>query len=494
MSPSTKIHCLPNEVLLEIFDSFRQTFQREHRYEKIWNSSKGWFKLAHVCREWRQVVVTSPSRLHVRLLITVFRSGRSNAIRRLPPLPIVIDHKRGWVGRERSFTVKLQQRLISGLAYPDRVCAIAFDLPGETWDPKPKVLAAVSQTFPALERLELYCPRTFGPTPPPFLTGQAPHLRHLTFLGGVTDFYRILPYTASLVDLTFGLRIFTHSPLETQLLAHLRGMSSLRCLEVQMSMLDCPPKAAPDEREEVLLPTLTSFSFRGSLAVLDALIPGLAAPSLRELRISFPDIRCTFPRAHGHLTSFIRNAGRQFFSAQFGTSKDGILKDAANMVLSTHPHSIDDLPFRIIVSGLRSIPLMGDLFSESLATVEDAFLASSFDIKGLLISQPFEDPVQSYTFFTLFRGAKILRVSPEIAQEIGDIFRNEDLPLNILPSLEEIELTSPCTRIQIDENQVASVPELFKPFVDTRQRAGSHVKVHWTTDQVLPEYFCNTDM
>ena len=115
--PSATIHRLPNDVLLEIFDSFRQLFQLERRYEKIWNSNRGWFKLAHVCQEWREVVLTSPSRLCLRLLITVFRSGRSIAIRRLPPLPIVIDHK----PNTRTWHFKVQQRLISGLAYPD-VC------------------------------------------------------------------------------------------------------------------------------------------------------------------------------------------------------------------------------------------------------------------------------------------------------------------------------------------------------------------------------------
>ena len=107
----------PNEILLEIFDSFRQSLQRERRYENIWNSNKGWFKLAHVCREWRQVVLTSPSRLHVRLLVTIFRSGRSIAIRRLPPLPIIVDHK----PRTGYWHVKVQHRLISGpLAKPNR--------------------------------------------------------------------------------------------------------------------------------------------------------------------------------------------------------------------------------------------------------------------------------------------------------------------------------------------------------------------------------------
>src|SRR6266581_2643183 len=122
LSPRATIRSIPNEVLLEIFVSFRQSFEHEGDYERIWNSNKGWFKLAHVCREWRQIVLTSPSRLHLRLLLTEHRSGRAFAIRRLPPLPIVVDYRSG------AWLAQTQLRMISALSYPDRVCGIAFDM------------------------------------------------------------------------------------------------------------------------------------------------------------------------------------------------------------------------------------------------------------------------------------------------------------------------------------------------------------------------------
>lgn len=260
-------------------------------------------------------------------------------------------------------------------------------------------------------------------------------------------------------------------------------------------MLDGFMRTPTGEREKVLLPTLTSFSFTGSLAILDGLIHGLAAPSLRELHISLSDLPgfySAFLRAPAHITSFIRNAGRQFFSARFDTSKN-----AVNIVMSTHPDSTDGPPFRIVASGLYSISLIDELLSESLATVEDVILASPFDLKGSI--SPFGGPVQSYKFFKSFRNAKILRVSPGIEQGIGDIFHDEGLALDLLPSLEEIELnvsTPSRTPIRTDDNQVASALELelFKPFVDARQQAGQLVKVHWSIDRVLPGYFCDTDI
>jgi len=116
---------LPNDVLLDIFDSYRQIFQHKHHYKRDWNSKHGWFKLAHVCQAWRLVVLTSPSRLHLRLLFTVHhnttRKATAIATGHLPLLPIVVDYS------DRAWAVEAQHQMVSALAhYPDCVCSIAF--------------------------------------------------------------------------------------------------------------------------------------------------------------------------------------------------------------------------------------------------------------------------------------------------------------------------------------------------------------------------------
>ena len=376
--------------------------------------------------------------------------------------------------------------MTSALAYPDRVRGIAVSMQCGQTKHRSKLLAAMNQPFPALESLELRYPYSLEVhSPPPFLTAQTPHLRSLSFTGYSAELYRILPYTTSLVDLTVNLLPATFSPHDTQILVHLQGLSSLRHLKVKTWDVGLPDH--PGGREDVLLPTLTSFSFAGAMALLEALMAGLTAPSLQELRIFVHGIRAILPPTH--LTSFIRNSGRQFFSVQINAPEQGI-----NLVMSTQSHSTDDPPFRIIASGMRSVLLMGDLFSETLATVEDVFLASPFSLESLATSIQYSFP--GHMFFTPFRSAKILRVSPGIEPEVGAMFR-KGLSLDLLPSLEEIELnatTPSCKPIRIDEKEVVSVLELFQPFLDARRQASHPVKVHWNTDQVLPEYFCNTDM
>ena len=481
LSPRATIHSLPNEVLLEIFDSFRRTFQCEREYESTWNSNKGWFKLAHVCQEWRQVVLTSPSRLHVRLHFTKHRSGRAIAIRGLPPLPIVVDYRSG------AWLAKTQIRMISALSYPDRVCGIAFKMFYRQSKHVLKLLAAMDQHFPALESLELHCWGSQLFSQPPFLTARTPHLRSLKFIGHVTELCQVLPYTTSLVELTLGLHTIIFSTHDTQLLVHLQGLPSLRHLKVEAWDADMPDDLG--RREDVLLPNLASLSFAGPIALLEAFMAGLQAPSLQELRIS---VYCRAIPPPTHLTAFIRNSGKEFFSVQLNASVHGI-----NLGMSTHPHSADDPPFKIIANGMDSALVMDSLFSETLATVEDVFLASPFCLDSL--PPPIPNTFHSYTipFFTPFRGAKMLRLSPGIEPEVGEMFRNEGSSPDLLPALKEIELNAAmpsCRPIRIDEKEAVSVLESFKPFMDARQQAGHPVKVHWNTDRVLPEYFCITDI
>ena len=404
------------------------------------------------------------------------------AIRRLPPLPILVDYT------SETWRAKTQIRMISALAYPDRVCGIAVSMDYGQSKHRSKLLEAMNQPFPALESLELRYPYPLEVhSPPPFLTAQTPHLRSFRFIGRITELYRILPYTTSLVDLTMNILPATFLPPGTQILAHLQGLSFLRHLNVEACGVESPDHPGG---EDVLLPTLTTLSFTGIMELLEALMAGLTAPSLQELRIFVYGIRATVPPTH--LTSFIRNSGRQFLSAQLCAPRHGI-----QLVMPAHSHSTDGLPFRIIARKMYSTLLMGYLFSETLATVEDVFLASPLYLRPESLALPVQDTPYGHALFTPFRNAKILRLSSGIGVEVGEMFRDDTFFSDLLPALEEIELnaiTPSCRPIRIDEKEVVSVLELFKPFVDARQQAGHPVNVHWNTDRVLPEYFYNTDM
>jgi hypothetical protein len=425
--------------------------------------------------------------LHIWLLFTEYRSGMAitkRVIRGFQHLPIFVDYRYG------AWTANTQVRMISALAYPDRVCGITFAISYKNTKHTPKLLAEMNQPFPSLTSLELNCPFSARlPSPPPFVTAQTPQLRSLKYIGGVTGFFQILPYTTSLSDIALILNSSIFSPHDPQLLVRLQGLSSLRRLKVETRDTVAPNH--PGGREDVLLPTLTSLSFFGPIAVLDSLMAGLSAPSLQELRISVYGTRV---EPLTHLTSFMHNSGRQLFSAKLYAPVHG--KHQISLVMSTHSPSTDDPPFKIIASGMCSILLMGDLFSETLATVEDVFFATPYFFH-LETHRSFIQHLRGPPLFTPFRSARILRVSPGIEREVGVMFLNKELVSNILPALEEIELnaiTPSCKPIQIDDEELVSILEPFKPFVDARKEAGHPLKVYWNTDRVLPEYFWNTDM
>ena len=99
-------------------------------------------------------------------------------------------------------------------------------------------------------------------------------------------------------------------------------------------------------------------------------------------------------------------------------------------------------------------------------------------------------------FLSLFCNAKILRVARGIESEVEAILRPGDgtSASQFLPALEEIELNATTsTPSRIDENELASVFDLFKTFVDARKQAGRPVRVRWNTERVVPTYFCDAE-
>ncbi|KAI0256422.1 hypothetical protein BJV78DRAFT_464840 [Lactifluus subvellereus] len=86
---------LSEDVVLVIFDSCRQGSQHQDNYEDDWNGKDGWFKLAHVCQNWRRIVLASPSHLHLQLVFTPHMPTSAIVPGRLPPLPILINYGTG---------------------------------------------------------------------------------------------------------------------------------------------------------------------------------------------------------------------------------------------------------------------------------------------------------------------------------------------------------------------------------------------------------------
>jgi hypothetical protein len=416
----------------------------------------------------------------MRLLFTERTTRRLITMGHLPLLPIVLDYRDEMWYCNKQITLALEN--------PSRVCSIALTLPNDRWYSIPMgQLALMNQYFPALESLEFKClgdvERTLRHSPP-FLTVEPPQLRRLKFTGNISAFlHQILSRTTCLVELTLCLDIDRFSSFRTQLTAKLQGLSFLRRLNLEIwDILE----EQPDSTKDFLLPQLTYLSFTGHITQLEALMACLAAPSLQELRITLPEPRPIFPNAT-YLSEFIHNLGKTFLSAQLNASHEG-----ASLVLSSHPVSTDDPPFRIVASPIVSIQQTGSIFSAVLATVQDVFIASPFSPSAV----PHTRGLSPWrTFFMLFHNAKVLRLSRCIESDVGAILQpdNRAPASRLLPVLEEIELNAG-TPNRIDKNELASFLDLFKRFVDARYRTHHPVNVRWNTDRVLPEHFCDAEV
>ena len=98
-SPSTaSIHILDDDSLLNVY--FYRPFllgkddNERNRLiggTKGWERGRWWYKLAHACRRWRNVVLGSAAYLSVSLVCT---NGTpvADMLANSPPLPLVIDY------------------------------------------------------------------------------------------------------------------------------------------------------------------------------------------------------------------------------------------------------------------------------------------------------------------------------------------------------------------------------------------------------------------
>jgi hypothetical protein len=195
-SGATCIDELPDEILLEIFDYYRQSF--EHEFDpQLWHRKSGWFNLVHVCQKWRRIVLASPSRLHLRLHFTE-RSPPVTLLTHLTFLPVIIDYY------TEDWDSSMKDHMLSGFKYPDRVCEIRLEGSDAGFD---ALTSAMDCPFPALEYLEFNFEYTTElEFPATFLRYSAPRLQRLELSGmSLTSLPELLSYTTALVYLSLYL-------------------------------------------------------------------------------------------------------------------------------------------------------------------------------------------------------------------------------------------------------------------------------------------------
>jgi hypothetical protein len=448
---------LPEDVLLEIFDAYRQIIALLPFHETLWNSRHGWFKLAHVCLHWRRVVLLSPSRLYVQLLFTPRRASSDPLLRCLPRLPIQVDYS------SASWTTENEENLaLSALEHRSRVRGIALRSCPD------RLLRALSRPFPELESLDICSGPGRGRQlilPAMFL----PSLQRLT-LRDVPP--RCLPPLLSsatgLVELALTLSVGDMALPEDSLIANLQRMSCLRRLELKLcdlyqdaTITPSPPPPA-SSGGAVPLSELTDISFLGHCSYLEMLVVGLAAPSLQHLYASIYHTAPIF--SIPHLCKFICDTENQFIALSLFLFQETLEFSANTSLTSYHAR-----PFRMIFPHpLQPLEAIGNMLSGPLSTVEELVVPCS------------SRHIQWGGFFNHIRQLKVVQVPFTLMDDVAASLQQGNL-LDLLPSLKQVKvyityLSQPQFYRDI---QCKAIRDAFEPLVAARRQVGRPIKLSW---------------
>ena len=290
----------PDEVLLDIFDFYRQAVMDTQ--DGNWR----WRTLAHVCRRWRHLVITSPRRLDLRLLCT-HRTSVRMYLNCWPTFPIAIKYNRPFSEDVFNIFVALENR--------DRVCSIQLSAGTSLLE---RVSRVMQVPFPALKNLSLEETSCDTGTISDFLGGvSVPGLQKLSLCSAPSSarssaLPKFLLSCTDLVDLQLmGLIKPDHTPPE-MIVAILSGLSRLKVLYLDVSTL--PLTVTLPLRRSSPLPlnprptrtVLSDLTFYGRGDYLEDLIARIDAPFLQRITLHYehwltdaPQLRQLICRAEG---------------------------------------------------------------------------------------------------------------------------------------------------------------------------------------------------
>ena len=497
--PLVSIDTLPDDVLLEVFDYYRKLSADR------WACLQGWYKLAHTCRRWRQLVFASSLRLNLQLRCT-FGTPVPDMIDHSPPFPLILDYGPRLL---KTWTHADEDGLLFALQHLARTREIMLSAPQSTLA---DIINVMLDTAPMLRRLILHTESTEFVLPKSFLDGDAPQLRHLELHGvSLATLHPLLPSATFLVSLILErvpssayfspesliARISTMPHLQTLSIGFLSaaprpGLSNQRLL---------PPGQTPQARIE--LPALKQLVYRGVSAYLESLLARIRTPVIQDIDITLfnqlalriPHIctfisdlepfqpttaRIDFAQTSAHILLFVPSMALQSSESQSQSPDISLSISCARL----------DFQVSAVAQICRSLSGTGAVSGPGLAhanlilPVEELMLGfhqneMSEEWRG---DEDVVEPSLWRTLLTPFRQTRTLRVHVALAADLDHALRppqpQQDglAPVGGALGLEQ-ELLLPELRTIVllhgdDERVLADASKAVRSFVNERNRAG----------------------
>ncbi|KAH9018085.1 hypothetical protein EDB84DRAFT_662308 [Lactarius hengduanensis] len=459
---NTSIEVLPDDVLLNIFGSYRVS------------SPLHWHRLTHVCRRWRRIVFASPRGLDLRL----YCKHGTPVLKTLdywPALPIAVQYK--GCPMLNPPTPEDEDNIVAALKRSDRVCSISLTVTHSLL----KKLGTIEEPFPELEDLVLLC-RNGLPLPFPSNFRWGTRLRSLCLTRiSFPTLPHLLSSCPNLVDLQLH-EIFNFQSLSPQAIANaLSGVTQLQSLSLHFhfpvfhpSLIAVPPLSG----ERLVLPALTHFKFRGTSDYLNGFVAGIDAPHLADIEITF-----------SHWPTIDVSPLRQFIDRiemqKCPRRADVLFSECAISMSLTRPRAPARLELRIscrqLNRQLSSMARIRNHFSQSLDSVKDLRIEVTRTSSG----QDSTNGERWTEFLRSFRGAERLHVAGELATDILHALRPAaGEPTNdALPALTNLYVIGP---------RSGALQDAVRSIITPRKLSGSpivgkYINADSRKDKTLPE-------
>jgi hypothetical protein len=453
-------------VLLNIFDLYRLAEPVQYEDDTIlnvtWRRQHWWYKLAHVCRLWRNVILESPSRLDLHLFCTV-GVPVADMLAHSPLLPLTIYYT------DSMITTEDESGIFLALSHRDRVHHIDF------WISNPgKFVAVMDDQFPVLKHMniqswiEVVLPVTF----------QAPNLRHLRLSTASLPIGSPLLTTtaAGLVTLSLlNIPASAYFP-PSYILTRLSLMLQLERLTIGIKPNLDVERQSCQTPDMATLPNLRQFFFQGTATYLDGLVSWISAPSLSILRVNlFTQLPHTVPRL-----------------CQFIQSSENLTYTVVQVAFCVHAVSLRAFPWE------RGNPLMlqimwGNLDNQVASAVQ--FFGSLSPVLSVVEqvvlsydehyhSSAWDDNIDRSQWRELLRpftNTRTIHVDDSLISRIFRSLPSDDgePPLELLPNLEAVGYSGG-----------GDAQDAFTRFLNERQVSGHPVSLRLVDPSIFdpPEY------